>query len=240
LPAAVEVAELKSWTELGGEGVKAFSGTARYTLTFARPAGVAGAAALDLGRVAESARVKLNGVDLGVVFTAPYRVAVPAGLLRDENTLEIEVANLMANRVADLDRRGVPWKKFYNTNMPARLPANRGPDGNFTAAQWPPRASGPQPVTIVPRCRSREPWVPRVMARMRLGLFSAAEIQSELIVFIRVIRILFLPALLSERRLRPSHRCQCAGLSGIVSPPSWTGRRGLERRAADGNGRLAR
>jgi hypothetical protein len=141
-PAAVEIKELKSWTEFGGEPVKAFSGTARYTLTFARPTGVDGGARLDLGRVAESARVKLNGADLGIVFAAPYRVRIPAALLREQNVLEVEVANLMANRIADLDRRGIAWKKFYNTNMPARVGANRGPDGNFSAANWAPRASG--------------------------------------------------------------------------------------------------
>ncbi len=26
----------------------------------------------------------------------------------------------MTNRIIDLEKRGVPWKKFYNTNFPAR------------------------------------------------------------------------------------------------------------------------
>jgi hypothetical protein len=42
----------------------------------------------------------------------------------------------MANRIIDLDKRGVQWKKFYNINMSARLAENRGPDGLFTAAKW--------------------------------------------------------------------------------------------------------
>jgi hypothetical protein len=53
------------------------------------------------------------------------------------------------NRIADLDRRGVPWKKFYNVNTPSWLPANRGPDGLFTAAKWEPLPSGVLgPVTL--------------------------------------------------------------------------------------------
>jgi len=57
----------------------------------------------------------------------------------------------MANRIADMDKRGVPWKKFYNTNFPARLRQNAGPDGLFTAAKWSPKASGLLgPVTITP------------------------------------------------------------------------------------------
>jgi hypothetical protein len=65
--------------------------------------------------------------------------------------LEVEVTNLMANRIADLDRRGVQWKKFYNVNFPARLQANRGPDGLFSAAKWSPLPSGlTGPVTLTP------------------------------------------------------------------------------------------
>lgn len=142
LPAPVQVTELKSWTEFGGDAVKNFSGVARYTLTFDRPQGAANGYILDLGRVAESAQVRLNGEVLTTLFSAPYRLELNAGQLRDRNTLEIEVANLMANRAADLDRRGVAWKKFYNINMPARRPANRGPDGNFSAAGWDPLPSG--------------------------------------------------------------------------------------------------
>jgi hypothetical protein len=67
------------------------------------------------------------------------------------NVLEVSVTNLSANRVRDLDRRGVPWKKFYNVNFPARLPENRGPDGLFTAAGWDPVESGLLgPVTLTP------------------------------------------------------------------------------------------
>ena len=151
LPAATTVTTLKSWTEFGGDDVQAFSGTAAYTLRFPRPAGDAPAWRLDLGRVAESARVTLNGRELAVLWQAPYQVVIPADALAAENILEVAVTNLAANRIADLDRRGVPWKKFYNANMPARLRENTGPDGLFTAAGWAPRPSGLLgPVTLTP------------------------------------------------------------------------------------------
>lgn len=142
LPSPTETTELKSWTEFSGDAPKAFSGTATYTLKFARPAGTADAWQLDLGRVAESARVKLNGRELGVLFTAPFHLTISAAQLQDQNILEIAVTNLAANRIADLDRRDPGWKKFYNTNYPARIAANRGADGNFSAAKWTPRPSG--------------------------------------------------------------------------------------------------
>ena len=33
------------------------------------------------------------------------------------NTLEVEVTNLPANRIADYDRRGVKWRKFKDINI---------------------------------------------------------------------------------------------------------------------------
>jgi hypothetical protein len=142
LPPAFRTTELKSWTELGADETKAFSGQGRYTLNFARPSGENPAWALDLGVVAESAQVVLNGHALGTLFTPPYRVTVPRAWLQERNTIEITVANVMANRIADMDRRGVPWKKFYDTNMPARRRENAGADGLFSAANWKPRPSG--------------------------------------------------------------------------------------------------
>ena len=71
--------------------------------------------------------------------------------MQKENILEIEVSNLMANRIADMDRRGVNWKKFYNVNFPPRRRENRGPDGLFNASRWLPRESGLiGPVKLVP------------------------------------------------------------------------------------------
>ena len=150
LPPGQKVDRLVSWTTFGQEA-EVFSGTAVYTATFPRPAASGSAWQLDLGRVAESARVRLNGRDLATLIGAPYRLVIDASQLRATNTLEVSVTNLSANRIRDLDRRGVNWKKFYNVNFPARLAENRGPDGLFTAAGWQPLESGLLgPVTITP------------------------------------------------------------------------------------------
>src|SRR5262249_14548013 len=119
LPSAVETDRLGSWTDFDGEAYKRFSGTGVYTISFAAPQGRVGDWTLDLGRVAESARVKLNGNELGVLINAPYRIRIPKELLKEQNTLQVAVSNLITNRIIDLDRRGVNWKRFYNTNMPA-------------------------------------------------------------------------------------------------------------------------
>lgn len=157
LPERRTIDHLMSWTAFEGDDrVKSFSGTAAYTTTFAAPGAAADGWQLDLGRVHESARVVLNGHDLGILIGPNFSVLVDKGVLRESNTLEVRVTNLSANRIADLDRRGVAWKKFYNVNMPARLPQNRGPDGLFTAAKWEPLDSGLMgPVTLMPIERVR-------------------------------------------------------------------------------------
>ncbi len=151
LPAASTIERLASWTMLGDDDMKRFSGTAEYSMTFPRPAGTAVAWRLDLGRVHDSARVRLNGRELATLLGPAFRMTIDAAQLSPTNVLEVLVTNLSANRIADLDRRGVPWKKFYNVNFAARLPENRGPDGVFTAAAWKPLDSGLiGPVTLTP------------------------------------------------------------------------------------------
>ncbi len=151
LPATVEIDRLTSWTNFGGQQVKNFSGTATYSISFAKPTGNAAGWLLDLGRVAESARVKLNGKGLGVMIAAPFQIYLSAAELKPQNTLEISVSNLMANRIADMDRRGIVWKRFYNVNVSAKKRENLGDDGLFTAAKWEPMESGLiGPVTITP------------------------------------------------------------------------------------------
>lgn len=150
LPPRQIIDRLVSWTTFGHDA-EAFSGSAAYTTTFPRPKTSGEVWQLDLGHVAESARIHLNGRDLATLIGAPYRVVLDASQLLATNTLEVSVTNLSANRIRDLDRRGVNWKKFYNVNFPARFPENRGPDGQFTAARWEPLESGLLgPVTLVP------------------------------------------------------------------------------------------
>jgi hypothetical protein len=157
LPAARTIDALGSWTGLGADA-EAFAGTGTYTITFPPPPASAATWRLDLGTVRESARVRLNGRDLGTLFAPPFQVVVDAATFRDRNQLEISVTNLPANRIRDLDRRGVPWKKFYNVNFPARLPENRGTDGLFTASHWEPLESGLiGPVTLVPLAITNDP-----------------------------------------------------------------------------------
>jgi hypothetical protein len=48
----------------------------------------------------------------------------------------------MGNRIADMERKGQPYKIFYNVNFPAYQASNRGADGLFTTSGWQPQVSG--------------------------------------------------------------------------------------------------
>jgi hypothetical protein len=103
---------------------------------------------LDLGKVNETAEVVLNGKKIATLIGPNFTVAIPSAGMKEKNTLEIIVANLMANRIAYMDKNHILWKKFYNTNMPARKREN-SKNGLFDASQWEPLPSGLLgPVTI--------------------------------------------------------------------------------------------
>ena len=152
MPSPVSLATLESWTKLDIAGAKEFSGTATYTTGFQYSnADASEAFLLNLGEVKESATVILNGKKLATLIGPLYTLIIPRSALQPVNTLQVIVTNGMANRIIDLDKKGVVWKKFYNINMSARLAENRGPDGLFTAAKWEPKASGLLgPVTLQP------------------------------------------------------------------------------------------
>jgi hypothetical protein len=145
LPRPIETRRLASWTTLGGEDAQRFAGTARYAVRFERPPAAASDWQLDLGDVRESARVALNGRSLGTLWSRPFRVRLGQALRPGENVLEVEVTNLPANRIRDLDRRSVPWRRFHDINV---VNVDYKP---FDASTWPLTDSGLLgPVTLTP------------------------------------------------------------------------------------------
>jgi len=148
LPASYETDHLASWTARDDPEAQRFAGTARYVLDFEGPVAAADDWLLDLGAVAAGARVRINGQAAGVLWCAPFTVRIGPLLRPGRNTLEIDVVNLAANRIRDLDRRKVNWKYFYDANV---LNRNYQP---LDASTWPLLDSGLLgPVTITPLCR---------------------------------------------------------------------------------------
>ena len=117
-PANVRFATLTDWTKHAQDGIRFYSGTAVYRKTFTLPAPPENGRQLilDLGEVRELAEVRLNGQNLGVVWTRPARVNITNAVKAGDNQLEVSVVNLWPNRL--IGDAPLPTKeRFTETNM---------------------------------------------------------------------------------------------------------------------------
>jgi hypothetical protein len=69
-----------------------------------------------LNRVQNIAQVRLNGHDLGVVWTAPWQVEITKAVKAEGNKLEIDVVNLWPNRLIG-DAALPPAERLTKTNV---------------------------------------------------------------------------------------------------------------------------
>jgi hypothetical protein len=118
-PESAEFPELVDWTKRPEEGIKHYSGKATYIRTFELempanhpPSGLY----LHLGELHNLAQVRLNGNDLGVCWTKPFRVDISGAAKSGRNDLEIDIVNLWPNRLIG-DAHLPPEKWFCKTNV---------------------------------------------------------------------------------------------------------------------------
>jgi hypothetical protein len=102
-PANITFERLEDWSKRPEEGIKFYSGIASYFNSISISKEIVGKKGseffLDLGEVCNLARVLVNGKDLGVLWTAPYRIKITEALVPGDNKIEIQVANLWPNRL---------------------------------------------------------------------------------------------------------------------------------------------
>jgi hypothetical protein len=125
---------LIDWTLSTNDSVKYYSGSALYHNTFKGFKAKKGQRIiLDLGMVKAMAKVRLNGVAVGGVWTAPYQLDITNAVKAGINTVDIDVVNTWVNRlIGDL---GVPkeqrktWTNVipYTTNSPLEASGLTGP-----------------------------------------------------------------------------------------------------------------
>ena len=123
--------------------LKYYSGRITYKTKFryGRPAGTSSVprVVLDLGEVAVTAKVKINGNEAGGVCFAPHRLDVTPFVREGENNLEIEVCNLWANRLVgdDGDPDRPTWTSKECCGKSTKLPKSGllGPVRIFAATK---------------------------------------------------------------------------------------------------------
>ena len=107
--------DLFDWSKEEDEQIRYYSGTAVYKATFrwkdklkkGQPV------YLNLGKVCNLATVRVNGIDCGTVWTAPYRADITSPLKKGTNELEIEVTNTWANALKGVDEGKAPYDGIW-------------------------------------------------------------------------------------------------------------------------------
>lgn len=124
-PGEVHFDTLANWIDRPEEGIKFYSGTTTYQKTFDLHKNTNERLILDLGDVKHVAEVRLNGVDLGILWCAPWQVDLTECVKETGNVLEVDVINLWANRVIG-DWTLPVGKRFTKTHDAFRFDMLRG------------------------------------------------------------------------------------------------------------------
>ncbi|MBI5386008.1 MAG: hypothetical protein HZA90_15135 [Verrucomicrobia bacterium] len=99
-PKSAVFEQLTPWDQHPDAGIRFFSGRATYRKTFELTAEQSHRAVrLQLGEVKCLAQVRLNGKDLGIVWTDPWHIELASAVKPGRNELEIAVVNTWVNRL---------------------------------------------------------------------------------------------------------------------------------------------
>jgi hypothetical protein len=116
-PQQATFAQLVAWNQHPDPGIKYFSGAATYRRTFELTKDQAShRVRLQLGTVQCLAQVRLNGKDLGIVWTAPWSIELTGAVKTGKNELAIDVVNTWVNRLIG-DAGLPPAKRITRSNL---------------------------------------------------------------------------------------------------------------------------
>jgi hypothetical protein len=117
-PDSVIIPELASWTSNQIDGIKYYSGIGKYQKTFVYENDTEltedQRVYIDLGNVAKVAELWLNGTQLGITWTKPFRYDITNYIKNGENLITIEIANTWSNR---LTGDAITGEKYTSTNI---------------------------------------------------------------------------------------------------------------------------
>lgn len=144
LPKRKILDRMRVWTGLGDQEANNFSGQATYSTSFTWNKSKGNTHLLELENVHESVKVWINDHYVGQVWSIPFIIDVGEHLKIGENTIRLEVANLMANRIRYMDQKNMEWRNYHEINF---VNIDYKP---FDASQWEVMSSGIEgPVKII-------------------------------------------------------------------------------------------
>ena len=118
LPKSKTLDKLQPWTNFTEDSsTQSFSGTGVYTTSFKLKKNKADDFVLKFDKLYESAKVIVNGQDAGVVWSIPFEINIGKYLKKGRNTIQIEVCNLMANRIKYMDENKIQWRNYHEINF---------------------------------------------------------------------------------------------------------------------------
>ena len=126
----VEFKSLSDWTLSDNDSIKYYSGTALYKKTIYLneiPAGKR--VMLNLGLVTSMAKVKVNGQDVGGVWTAPWQVDISSAVKNGENLIEISVVNNWMNRLIGDMKIPFEQRRYWSPIIPYNKGSQLQPSG---------------------------------------------------------------------------------------------------------------
>lgn len=121
---------LVDWTMRPENDIRYYSGSAIYSQSFTAEKPTNGKRiALDLGKVVAIAKVKINGKDVGGVWTPPFELDITDFVKSGKNDLEIKVVNTWVNRLVGDSKLPEAERKTWTLTRPNRDNNSLQPSG---------------------------------------------------------------------------------------------------------------
>jgi hypothetical protein len=118
---AITMDKLIDWTSSSDSSIKYYSGTAFYAKSIKlKKRDLKQTLYLNLGEIRDLASVKINGKEIGVIWTAPHRINISSAVKKGKNQIEIGLTNTWHNRLIG-DHNMPESKRITQTTAPFRL-----------------------------------------------------------------------------------------------------------------------